>query len=286
MGDSPLKEYEGEVFDCVIIDGSNIITKNTPTNEGEGRSLSLIRLLKVISKVQNLGWPIYLGMKKGTYRFAISSDNSNLSAEEKDILSELGDRGKLSLIDKKNDDDWLIKAAIDNNGWILSNDRFRKEVKRLAEDESYYLANEINKRRCPIEFVGESPVFLLPVNYKSMSLTKASNSTGSVDSLLKKAGSIGAMVSVDGKIEEIRIPIGKPIGRRLLGEKRIEGIGTVSRVHFIIERIGGELTIMDLGSTNGTHVNGLSIAPNFPFQIEGGKTSEIRAGRLGFTISA
>ena len=42
-------------------------------------------------------------------------------------MEDLIDKDVVSMIDDDNDDDWIIRAAIDRNGWILSNDRFRRK---------------------------------------------------------------------------------------------------------------------------------------------------------------
>ena len=52
----------------------------------------------------------------------------------------------------------------------------------------------------------------------------------------------------------------------------------VSRLHAVIERHEDTLTIMDLGSTNGTYVNGRRLAPDEPRILRDG--DEIRLGLL------
>jgi hypothetical protein len=56
----------------------------------------------------------------------------------------------------------------------------------------------------------------------------------------------------------------------------------VSRRHALIRRGENTLTLMDLGSTNGTHLNGQRLTPNQPRVLRDG--DEIRMGRLVFHI--
>jgi pSer/pThr/pTyr-binding forkhead associated (FHA) protein len=56
----------------------------------------------------------------------------------------------------------------------------------------------------------------------------------------------------------------------------------VSRRHAIIRRGEDTLTLLDLGSTNGTHLNGQRMIPNQPRVLRDG--DEIRMGRLVFHI--
>ncbi|MEL6148028.1 MAG: FHA domain-containing protein [Chloroflexota bacterium] len=52
----------------------------------------------------------------------------------------------------------------------------------------------------------------------------------------------------------------------------------VSRVHAIFERSEGTLTIVDMGSSNGTQLNGQKLMPNQPRVLRDG--DEIRFGKL------
>jgi hypothetical protein len=56
----------------------------------------------------------------------------------------------------------------------------------------------------------------------------------------------------------------------------------VSRRHAVIRRGENTLTLIDLGSTNGTHLNGQRLTPNQPRVLRDG--DEIRMGRLAFHI--
>ncbi len=56
----------------------------------------------------------------------------------------------------------------------------------------------------------------------------------------------------------------------------------VSRRHAAIRRGEDTLTLVDLGSTNGTHLNGQRLIPNQPRVLRDG--DEIRLGKLAFHI--
>lgn len=59
---------------------------------------------------------------------------------------------------------------------------------------------------------------------------------------------------------------GLRIGRAPEADIRFDAAG-VSRVHALLRLSGGRLTLTDLGSTNGTLVDGRALAPNQPVQI-------------------
>ncbi len=52
----------------------------------------------------------------------------------------------------------------------------------------------------------------------------------------------------------------------------------VSRIHAVIARSEGTLTLMDMGSVNGTHLNGQRLLPDEPRVLRDG--DEIRLGKL------
>jgi len=52
----------------------------------------------------------------------------------------------------------------------------------------------------------------------------------------------------------------------------------VSRIHAAIERRGNILTLVDLGSSNGTYLNGYRLPPNEPFTLREG--DEVLLGKM------
>lgn len=58
----------------------------------------------------------------------------------------------------------------------------------------------------------------------------------------------------------------------------------VSRTHAIIHRTGGDCTVEDMGSTNGTYVNRKRVQPHVPQAIKPG--DEVRFGKLALSLKA
>jgi pSer/pThr/pTyr-binding forkhead associated (FHA) protein len=56
----------------------------------------------------------------------------------------------------------------------------------------------------------------------------------------------------------------------------------VSRLHAVVKLDGEQLTIMDLGSSNGTYVNGARLLPNKEHRISSGDL--VALGKLKFQI--
>jgi len=275
-----MKSYVGEIFECVVIDGSNVITKSVPTTKGLRRSFDVERLVKTIETVHGLGWPTMVGMKMKTFRHGVSSKKGRFGDLEREIMEDLINKDVVSMIDDDNDDEWIIRAAIDRNGWILSNDRFRKEVETLVKDGEYRNANEINKRMCKIEFVGSEPIFVLPKNHELLGKTVVERIRESRSSF-EQISSVEVSVLGNDGITGLRIPLGIPIGRsNFIGVADDKSISSVSRSHFIIDSRGGEILINDLGSTNGTILNGMHLAPGFYSEIADG--SEVKIGKVEF----
>jgi len=58
----------------------------------------------------------------------------------------------------------------------------------------------------------------------------------------------------------------------------------VSRTHAVIHRTGGDCTVEDMGSTNGTYVNKKRVQPHVPQTIKPG--DEVRFGKLALSLKA
>jgi len=284
--DTPINNYKGVIFSCVVLDGSNIITINIPTTTENRTKLSAERLIKVLNYVHKLGWPAYIGMKRGTYRFAVSSKKSTLSLEGRRILDDLIDKGIISLIDDANDDDWLIRAAMERNGWILSNDRYLDAVRKMVNEKEYDVANEINKRSCKLEWVGTDPIFILPSNHSSLMQTVIDEDEDLISHKIKEVSEINFLINFEGKaMGNIKLPINVPIGRNSFIEHIKESNNTISRSHFLLQKYDDICSITDLNSKNGTIVNGLSIAPNFPCEMVKNTINKINIGKIQLILS-
>ena len=58
----------------------------------------------------------------------------------------------------------------------------------------------------------------------------------------------------------------------------------VSSNHCVIEVYNGQITVTDLGSTNGTYINGQRLTPNQQVPVFGGTVIYLGNQSCGFTI--
>lgn len=75
---------------------------------------------------------------------------------------------------------------------------------------------------------------------------------------------------------------GTSFGRRPTNSYVLSGDSYVSGAHAVIEQENGRFYLMDMGSTNGTRLNGRRIAPNHPEPLSEG--DEILMGQTPFTF--
>lgn len=99
--------------------------------------------------------------------------------------------------------------------------------------------------------------------------------------------------SLDGARLEIPVKDDVIIGREdpisaVFPDIDLTGLGGmengVSRKHAVIHRAGADLTVEDMGSTNGTYINRKRIQPHVPQAIRPG--DEVRFGRLALSLQA
>jgi len=280
---NPLEPYDGEIFSCVVIDGTNVLHVTR-------KELSLQRLLSTQLEVEKLGWPTLLAMKEDTYGIA-TSKKSSLNDDEKKKLKELRKMGKMSLITiedgepKGIDDLYFIKTAIDHDGWLLSKDRFRDHVKDLLEKRHFGIANEINKRYIRLKWVGDKPIFELPMNTSSLEDTKEIENF----ELLKEAVHLynhitATIISEEGSNQQVDLPLRVPLGRKFFSEKLTESekhlTDGISRSHFRLDSSSSKQWITDLNSKNGTFMDAVKIPPSFAQVITKEVPVEIGIGRI------
>ena len=143
----------------VVVDGSNVITANI----GEETYFKVNRITNVINKLKKLGYTYKVGMKAKTYNYIIHhAPEEKINETDKKILTELVDKLEISLLNKDADDHWLHLGAIEFDAYILSHDRFRKEIEHWEEEGRHDLAEEIKNRRITLEFFDDAPIFELP----------------------------------------------------------------------------------------------------------------------------
>ena len=105
-------------------------------------------------------------------------------------------------------------------------------------------------------------------------------------SALVLAASDGTNLDVPTK-DEVVIGREDPISE-VFPDVDLTGLGGmengVSRKHAIIHHAGGDYTVEDLGSTNGTYVNRKKVPPHAPQAIKPG--DELRFGKLSLMVKA
>ncbi len=87
----------------------------------------------------------------------------------------------------------------------------------------------------------------------------------------------------EDKTHDFPIPIGVTTIGRQTGSDLALPHSQVSRSHARIEAISQECTITDLGSSNGTYVNGEKLAPNAPVTLKDGDTVKIGPFEMHFS---
>tara|TARA_B100002052_G_scaffold296405_1_gene324727 strand:- start:1664 stop:2572 length:909 start_codon:yes stop_codon:yes gene_type:complete len=268
----PLIKYNGEIFDCVVLDASNIVTTHIPVTNGEKSIFAVERLPATIQAVQQLGWPTFVGMKKKTYEHALRYSRSDeISESDRNLLKKLVEGLQISLIDNEEDDLWLWKSAMQKNGWVLSHDSYNKEIEKYTENNMHDIARNIRKRRVWLEFVGNEPTFTLPMrDSKTIIATRVNAEQKFVADTFDEHKSVIATLNIEGQLAKaVSLKIGEPIGRKELQEViQHEELAKVSGSHFRLDRNHHLLTITDLNSTNGTAVGGITIPAQEPFIID------------------
>jgi hypothetical protein len=143
----------------VVVDGSNVITANI----GEKTFFRVNRIINVINKLKKLGYTYKVGMKAKTYNYIIHhAPEEKIDEADKKTLLELYENLEISLLNKDADDHWLHLGAIEFDAYILSHDKFRKEIEHWEEEGRHDFAEEIKNRRITLEFFDDAPIFELP----------------------------------------------------------------------------------------------------------------------------
>tara|TARA_Y100000766_G_C18847875_1_gene576644 strand:- start:86 stop:1162 length:1077 start_codon:yes stop_codon:yes gene_type:complete len=143
------------VKSTVVVDGSNVITANI----GDDSSFRVNRIINVIEKLKKLGYTYKVGMKAKTYKYILyHAPEEKINEVDKKILIKLVEDLEISLLNKDAEDHWLHLAAIEFDAYILSHDKFRKEVKQWEEEGKHDFAEEIKARRVTLEFFEDTPI--------------------------------------------------------------------------------------------------------------------------------
>lgn len=275
----PNLAYKGETFDCVVIDGSNCIVDGDRANI----KYTFDRLLRTVNAVHALGWPTYVGLQRGQYDFLTKF--SELSDDKKKQLIEIKKLTNASLINSKEDDQWLLRQAVNQNGWLLTHDRMRTEKKKYIK-ENPSIVNEINRRLCVLNFVGDEPVFNLPKrDTDTIISTKMAMVEDEIKEMINRLTSIPVTLKVHEQVVETEFKLGVPIGRKefeaLMSH---EELGKVSGAHFRLDVKDGAVLFTDLSSTNGSMMNKVLFAPNAKNILEKNEENVIFIGSRNISI--
>ena len=125
-------------FDIVVLDGANIIHDNLPNGE---LTLEPKRLLSAIEHCESKGWETFAALKHATYIWA---ENNSHELEEGDfeLLQQMVGDGKIDLIHQKDEDIYWIDTALEDNGYIITQDKFNDKVlpdgTRVEKERSLY----------------------------------------------------------------------------------------------------------------------------------------------------
>ena len=266
---------------CVVCDAANLLNYNVPVTRGkpdnqprgawrEESRLSASRLSKIIDHLESKGWHVCMGLKTGTYEHArnFGVEEGKFDEAERDHLLSLVDSGRVSLINKKDEDSWIIKAAIEYDGWLISNDYYRN-WKRKHPDK----AHEIDERLRGVEWVGDLPVINIPPYNDGKTI---------IDSIsdYKYTEILSNWVCKEGSTVPVVLPLNENIGREILANQGLDSdyLNRISREHFQIMYGDGMLTFFDKGSTNGTYVNGVHITGECGFSVDSEKEIELILG--------
>jgi hypothetical protein len=249
----------------VVLDGANLLHQSAT-------SYSLVRLKSVLREITARGWPTLTVLKYGTLNHALSSDG--FPEEDKTELNRMVTHGEIRLIskdgDRSIDDRFAIATALKNNGWVVSNDRYKDHysaLEELAREVDVALLKERHIRVFFPDNLEDSPCFKpeLPTRKQSKAqerlLTQlATNMTANTSLSVRLKGN-------DFERHDHSLPVGRPIGRLEFGakidEKSRRGL---SRVHLRIDvDVEGNYFVTDLSSTNGVVMNGFKLPSNVPW---------------------
>ena len=276
------KEYEGDIFSSVVIDGNNAITVSTKSKNGKKHyKFSLERLFNTIQSIEELGWRTKSVLKEGTYYRCLKT-SSSLTDAQREALKRMKSTGMIHIIENPErdpdlDDKIMIEHALKFDAWILTGDTFRRDhLPKLLGEQKYSVVNEINKRRVKLSFGPDNkPIFCLPPNLDALAATKVVSDTQNVELELLSGGCPIYLAVEDEEEAHGIVPMREPVGRKeLLNIAKSaafkDAMNAVSRNHFKIDWDGKNFYFTDLNSTNGTKINDLKIPPHQPQKLADG----------------
>lgn len=143
-------------FDLVVLDGANIIHDNLSNGN---LTLEPKRLLSAIKHCEEKGWETVAALKHGTYKWA-ELNPDELEDGDFELLDKMVKQGNITLIDQKDEDIFWIDTALEDNGYIITKDKFEDKVhrdgKRVQKERSLYPDrkwDEVDKRTLRYSFI-------------------------------------------------------------------------------------------------------------------------------------
>lgn len=253
VGAGPIFRFSGSdgSMNGVVVDCANLMYSK--------KEIDIGRLISVLELIEKKGWPCYAGLKEGTY-YKITKYLKEISDKQKSLLETLNEENRISLIPSKEDDRYLLQLSITGNHYLISNDKFRDWI-----NENPKLKREIQSRLKKVVFIGTRPTIEIPECPSKTIIGR------------EKKGEEGDICISDysGNLHSFRIL--DTIGRYSFESSSLEvpRPDHISRKHLQFSRIGGQNVAIDLGSTNGTSVDGFRLVKNTPCPIHDGSVIAI-----------
>ena len=248
IGAGPIFRFSGPggSMNGVVVDCANLIYNR--------REVEIGRLISVLELIESKGWPCYAGLKEGTF-YKITKYLEEIPDKQKSLLETLEAENRITLIPSKEDDRYLLRLSLEGEHYLVSNDKYRDWIK-----ENPKLKREIESRLRKVVFIGLRPTIEIP-DCPSKTIIGGQE---------KGAGMEICIRDESGNQHSFRIL--DTIGRDSFEKSSLEILQPdhISREHLQFSKLGGQIVAIDLGSTNGTIVDGFRLVKNIPCPIQDG----------------
>lgn len=247
IGAGPIFRSSGPVMmNGVVVDCANLIYNR--------KGVEIGRLISVLEFIESKGWPCYAGLKEGTF-FKITKYLEEIPDKQKSLLETLEAENRITLIPSKEDDRYLLRLSLEGGHYLVSNDKYRDWIK-----ENPKLKGDIESRLRKVVFIGLRPTIEIP-DCPSKTIIGG-----------QEKGVGGEICIGDDSGNQHSFRILDTIGRDSFEKSSLEipQPDHISREHLQFSKLGGQIVAIDLGSTNGTIVDGFRLVKNIPCPIQDG----------------